>query len=638
MALGIFTHPIGAFAQLDPNDPWPKYAHNERNSARTWFRGPHSRPYLRWFGQAGFGDVTEDCPLAGDRRGGAAIAKVNGARYIFVTGNVGGDACIEPPDTPTLTIFRYHPPGRDNDCTCEPATPVATIELAGGEQVLSTPLVLKRIIGEEEHVRVYIQTKRKLFCYDASELIGPLGGSGDPPTHVWTYPSDDSFAAAGGFHASSPIAGREYADGSGPDYIYLLADFANEFPSTGTTSYVVRLEPDASDPTASAEYVAVRANATNLSTPAIGPAGDDEFERNFVYVTTFAAATQPALHAVLADMDAGSVHDAEIHSCPRVQGGSFASPAVHDLIVSGESLVPPNLGTVVVASDDAGLYSFDNTLDSSAPYVLTERHHECFEIAPPPNGSFSGTGVVFDDRHVMYINEQGIVYRIHDPHDDEFTPEGELGLDVLKSAWKWSNPAGDAAGRFYVATPGGGGFADERRVLALNNDDDGNDVILRAWGGARFVPPDLNEAPCETEFDLFQQFEAPLAIDEDGTLIVCNRGFVLALRPLLGDLDGNGIIDMEPDIDAFVLALIDVEEWQESIGLPLGVNLLGVGDCNNDGVFNNYDINCIEDSLEDPVNSGPCAGSDEESASYGSENSEYLASTVAWLRVVFGME
>ncbi|MGE0480981.1 MAG: hypothetical protein AB7Q17_10970 [Phycisphaerae bacterium] len=636
MALGIFTHPIGAFAQLDPNDPWPKYCHDERNSSRSPFRGPHSRPYLRWFGVAGLGDSPADpCDSTGDRRGGAAIAKVNGARYIFVTGNFGSDECNDPTDTPKLTIFRYHPAGWDNDCACEPATPVATIELSGGEQVMSTPLVLKRTIEEEEHVRVFVQTERKLFCYDVSELIGPLGGSGDPPTHVWTYPQTESFASNGNLHASSPTGGRVYADSGGDDFLYILAEFADEAPAETTTSYVVRLNPDASNPESTAMRVAVRSNGQNLSSPAIGPAEDDAYGRNFVYVTTFGATTtQPAVAAVFADMDDEVIHTAAISACPLIDNGSYGSPSVHDSIVSGEPSFVPNLATAALGSDDGGIYTFSNVVDETSPYNLTEKHHECYDFGF--SGFFSGTGVVFPDRHVVFINESGLVVRIYDPHDDEFTDAGEGGVDIGKN-WEWTHLAGDRADRFYVAAPGGTGDADGRRVFAFENAEESG-IVPRAWLNAKFQPPDFNAAPCETEFNLFQQFEAPLAIDEDGTLIVCNRGFVLALRPLLGDLDGNGVIDIEPDIDAFVLALVDQPEWQETIGLPLGVNLLGVGDCNNDGAFNSYDIDCIEDALENPRDVGPCSGEEEESQSRGSANTEYLQSVVAWLRMIYGME
>lgn len=34
-------------------------------------------------------------------------------------------------------------------------------------------------------------------------------------------------------------------------------------------------------------------------------------------------------------------------------------------------------------------------------------------------------------------------------------------------------------------------------------------------------------------------------------------------------------------------------------GETFGINLLGVGDCNNDGLFNNFDIDCLEDLYEE---------------------------------------
>ncbi|MBK8913692.1 MAG: hypothetical protein IPM64_03660 [Phycisphaerales bacterium] len=69
------------------------------------------------------------------------------------------------------------------------------------------------------------------------------------------------------------------------------------------------------------------------------------------------------------------------------------------------------------------------------------------------------------------------------------------------------------------------------------------------------------------------------------------------------------------DVDAFADALMDLQKWREDFGDPIGINLVGIGDCNNDGEFNNFDIDCFVDLI---VNHSGCpAGTPEESEPQG---------------------
>jgi hypothetical protein len=78
-------------------------------------------------------------------------------------------------------------------------------------------------------------------------------------------------------------------------------------------------------------------------------------------------------------------------------------------------------------------------------------------------------------------------------------------------------------------------------------------------------------------------------MDEDGTLLCASHGYLFALRPLLGDLNGDGVSNCD-DAAALVLALVNRESWEQQYGAAYGINLLGAGDANNDGAFNNFDI------------------------------------------------
>jgi hypothetical protein len=99
-----------------------------------------------------------------------------------------------------------------------------------------------------------------------------------------------------------------------------------------------------------------------------------------------------------------------------------------------------------------------------------------------------------------------------------------------------------------------------------------------------YVPPVIGTN------DLRQDFRGGIALNSDGTLIAVNNGYVIAIRPLLGDFNGDGCRN-NFDIDAFNLAMTNPAQWETDYGLPRGLNFVGVGDINNDGFVNSFDIN-----------------------------------------------
>ncbi|QOJ13699.1 MAG: hypothetical protein HRU75_03170 [Planctomycetia bacterium] len=110
----------------------------------------------------------------------------------------------------------------------------------------------------------------------------------------------------------------------------------------------------------------------------------------------------------------------------------------------------------------------------------------------------------------------------------------------------------------------------------------------------RWWAPLGNVAPHAGGANLKQSSRSGPAIDLDGSVVVANEGYVFVVRPPLADFTGDGCRN-NFDVNAFVLALMDPASWHATIGTPGGVNLLGVGDCNNDGVFDNFDIDCFVD-------------------------------------------
>ncbi|MBL8881099.1 MAG: hypothetical protein JNG88_18445, partial [Phycisphaerales bacterium] len=99
------------------------------------------------------------------------------------------------------------------------------------------------------------------------------------------------------------------------------------------------------------------------------------------------------------------------------------------------------------------------------------------------------------------------------------------------------------------------------------------------------------------------------------------------------------------DIDAFVLAVTDVEVWWECFGNPAIIDLIEIGDCSGDGYVNNFDIDCMVDLLVDTycadsfIPCGEVCEEEGEQARYGDtpEDWDHFWSVVAWLHEYFEM-
>ncbi|MGE0482167.1 MAG: hypothetical protein AB7Q17_17035 [Phycisphaerae bacterium] len=110
---------------------------------------------------------------------------------------------------------------------------------------------------------------------------------------------------------------------------------------------------------------------------------------------------------------------------------------------------------------------------------------------------------------------------------------------------------------------------------------------------------------------------------------------------LRGDFNADGCRD-ETDVDAFTLALVDLEEWQECYGDPARIDLLGIGDCSGDGYFNSYDIDCMADLLSEDPYCGPedylpCGEVCQPEPLMAPRNSEYFWNAIAALHIYFDM-
>lgn len=86
----------------------------------------------------------------------------------------------------------------------------------------------------------------------------------------------------------------------------------------------------------------------------------------------------------------------------------------------------------------------------------------------------------------------------------------------------------------------------------------------------------------------------------------------------------------------------DEPTWDANFGEPLGINLLGVGDCNNDGVFDCDDADCLANLIifspecpgeEDFANAIP--GLEYAAESDAPQYAEYFANRIAKLRGSF---
>lgn len=527
---------------------------------------------LRWWAPAGFGVFTDSADYS-NFRASPVVAKIQGVRCVLIAGN---DVIDDDPDLirqPVLRIFRFHPCSSVYDPATTIAPTLMKIELgsaaedsASAERVESAPLVLS-------NDKVIVQTTRRVLCYDLSSSMVFDPNDCDPqtpPSPYWVFDPSGDFVSS----AASPTTGKDKESEGGAYRIYVMG-IKDEYaklvaldPATGANG-----NPFLWERTIGSDV------AQPAQCPAIGPIDGDEDERNFVYCPRLYGG-DPEFQVVIAD-NTGSpnIQTAAIDDL-RAAGGTFASASVH-----------PDNGECVVGSDDYGFYSFDNVIGMSD--VIPYR-----DATPTDTGTYiSCTAGLFPDRRAIFWNEGGVIHRILDSGSSQ-NLQGTYELDTGKG-WEWGAPALDAAGRFYVNTVGTGDDPDGQQVHAFLNDNNGFSELIRAWQNNTYVPPTITISA--VAYNLQQDFEAAIAIDEDGTLICANRGYVLALRPLLGDLNGDGCVN-ECDVDAFVTALVDPEEYDATFGAGFGaVNRLGVCDCNNDGVCDNYDIDCFENLAEAPV-------------------------------------
>jgi hypothetical protein len=244
-----------------------------------------------------------------------------------------------------------------------------------------------------------------------------------------------------------------------------------------------------------------------------------------------------------------------------------------------------------IASDDAYLWGFDNTAALPTPW---ER--------PTSLTYISSTAALTPDRYMIFWSELPTNLYLWSYGGDEPSDSTSLALGV--SQWIHGAPALDSWGRFIVNTPSPDPFDPEEcecpdagRIICYELIWDGDvKKFVETW---RY--PDANPfiIDVEEEPDNWPAYFAPVALDEDGTVICVGwtgapsyKSYLFALRPPVGDLNGDGISNWD-DAPALVLALVDPEGWEAQYGAVYGINLLGVGDGNNDALFNNFDITPI---------------------------------------------
>jgi hypothetical protein len=534
-----------AWGQLDPNDPWPKYCHDERNTCYTPYRGPHCKPQLRW-------GAPVDTPQSDTYHlRGAAVAKFgpNNVRHVLVGTR-----------DPDVLVFRFHPADGEYDPEQEAAQPVKkfsdNLEVELGGVVNSTPLVLA-------DDTVVVQTNETLERWDLH-----LFEENEPPERLWSMDRES--------WSSSPTCGPMYwyREGANPSYIYAFGD--------GGTLYCIN--PEQAGQTAVPEWPAAVATVdAGYSTPAIGPIADDDEYRNFVYVSVWTVSEDDHFFAIFADGNPGQAQEwawadgiNDFQEYGDIQKGTFGSPSVH-LPTALEMADQP-----VVCSDDGGVYAFDNLSAGSQGSQHRRWRHDFGHC-------ISSTAGLAINGDLIFWNE----WRwLRDPSDEGGSySENGRSQPGFGGDWYFGAPVVDSADRFYVATPGTSPAALGRKVLAYTrpliwwenpNETEDPNLPLWIWGDEGDLPTWAEALP----------FSAPLAMDEDGTVYCVSHGYIFALRPLVGDFNGDQVSNCD-DADALVLALVNRESWEQQYGTVYGINLLGVGDANNDGAFNNFDITAL---------------------------------------------
>jgi hypothetical protein len=568
------------FGQLDSADPWPKFGHDARNTCRyippsgadaSVGRGPHSTPQLRWWAELGEADSTF-------HRGGAVVFKSGtaGTRYVAVLSPFGSYSGI-------LRVFRFHPCGSSYDPSAGPATPVAERTFTGtsGDERIgrSTPLVLSNdVIVVNLSAYTLSSPNGAVWAGDVSSLSCP---SGSPATisYAWSTNGRTDIDVVG---HGSPATARTTSSGSwqvvlqSRDRLYALN------PSNGNTLW-------------NSAALSGASGIVDDSTPAVG---QDDSGNIQIYVTTqgYNDTTKKHFHALPSNGSGWSqgalwsafINRRMLNPLPcngsqisgRLAIGTLASPGVPD------SLAGPFVG-----SDEGALYAFDNPTSYNSGTNNERWPDASCNSTPPYYGDpadtrryISATAGLSANGDIILWNENNALIHVVDS-GTSFSRTSDVDLQV-SSAMVFGAPALDTFSRVFIATPGSGTGNNDTSVLAYSYSNSGvNSTYI--W---RYLAP-TSIGPNNT--NIRRESRSPLAMDEDGTLYVVNAGYLLALRPLLGDLDGSGDLDCD-DIDAFVSALAFPSTWESNVGSALGVNRVGVGDCNNDGLLNNFDIDCME--------------------------------------------
>jgi hypothetical protein len=582
----MFTLCTGAFvvrgqswSALDPDDPWPKYGHNERNSCRSPYRGPHSEPELRWWAELPTGvfvDGSKDGHLMGP-----AIGVLNGVRCVLIGTREEAEATAPPtPAGGHLLIFRFFP---TNPANYDPFTMQAVpCALDLGPAVNSTPLILPSGL-------VVVQTQADVQAWDLSNW---------EPCDCESLPTQAAWVVAGlTSNSSSPTYGLPARDAWPSPTPQIFVEGIESNWGGG----VFAIDEGSGTLTPLAELPGTHAYQAS---PALGPIEGESETRNFVYAGTQDGDSEEYhLFAVPADGSAGGwVHtivgpgDDECGGC-----GAMGSPGVFDW----DTTTPPTEADLFLATDDAWLWGFDNTCalpDPPAEEWLWRKQTSATYI--------SSTAALTPDRYMVFWSETPTALHLwlfERNYVDDY-----LWLALGMSQWIHGAPALDSWGRVVINTPSPETPVPEEapeagRIIcyAIEPDPDPehphDKVLTERW---RYPEHNYFVIKIDEDPEDWPAYFAPVALDQDGTVICVGwtgaphyQSYLFALRPPLGLLNGDGASNWD-GAPALIQALLDPEGWEEQYGAVYGINLLGAGDANNDGEFNHLDIPGIRDQWD----------------------------------------
>jgi hypothetical protein len=426
-----------AFAQLDSNDPWPKFGHDEQNSCYSRARGPHA-PELRWW--ATLGDT------ATQHIGGSAIARINGTNYAIV-----GTASPVSGGLPVVKIFRIDVDDPSHNPTTA-ATPIQTIVLPAADDVVnSTPLVLP-------NRWVVIQTNRRLIAYDLSVL---------PAAPVLKWRSV-GFASEG----ASPTFGRVNRL---PGNLATMLFAQGHILGTNNIQWTVLASLDPTIASATDRSFAWTPQelrpytfGPTLNCPAIGTLHPNDSLYpvdgvRLVYCATIGNSNDGYDHIfnVFADGAAHGGHPTRLAGSFQmsviggVNTGTFGSPSVH-LPDAPADVVD----RVVVAADNSHTYGIKNRSDFTGPSLQRWVRLPAFL-----GNSFSVTPVLTPRADILARNEGAAIIHDGDVDDSSFDLGGAVTVTPPNVDGK---QAGDLR-RYYMSTYINGDPPDNRRVRSVMN-------------------------------------------------------------------------------------------------------------------------------------------------------------------------